>query len=224
MDVFIYSLTDPRTGEIRYVGKAMDVNIRYSRHLQTRDKSHKTNWIKSLLKLGLKPEMEILESFYCSDDNDWQESERWWISYLRFIGCNLTNMDLGGTNGKKHSAETRAKIGVKHKGKTVVITDSTRAKIGNYHRGKKRSQSTRIKMSAAMAGKPKSESHKARLSEVRKEMWKNPEMKAVWMQGFIKRRNRQREDKGLPPWTPELALAEKRQYLINWRANKAAHS
>jgi len=110
MDVFIYSLTDPRTKEIRYVGKAIDMDKRFYGHMLVhRSNTHKSAWIKSLKRAGLKPEMDILETIHDSDDTDWQESERWWISYLRMIGCALTNQVDGGHGGRRASAETRAK-------------------------------------------------------------------------------------------------------------------
>ena len=49
----IYSLSDPNTGEIRYVGKTYNqLRKRLYSHLnecKTGNKSHKINWIKSLL-------------------------------------------------------------------------------------------------------------------------------------------------------------------------------
>jgi hypothetical protein len=110
MDVFIYSLSDPRTKEIRYVGKAIDADKRFKAHVaNTRTSDKKGAWIKKLKSLGLVPELDILETVRDSDDTDWQECERWWIAYLKMIGCPLTNLESGGIGGKTASQETREK-------------------------------------------------------------------------------------------------------------------
>ncbi len=111
MKVFIYSLSDPRSDEVRYVGKAVDPEKRlYGHTLVFRSNTHKTAWIKSLRKLGLKPKMEILEALDDCSDAEWQESERFWIRYLRFLGCRLTNAVDGGYGGRKASEHTRQKM------------------------------------------------------------------------------------------------------------------
>ncbi len=132
MDVFIYSLTDPKTKEIRYVGKAVDCRRRFDSHLtDNRSSSHKHNWIKSLLSAGLKPELEVLEVIYNSDDRDWQDAERWWISYLRFIGCRLTNLDSGGKSGTMKPLESRIKMSLAKIGKKRApeVIESQRQKM-----------------------------------------------------------------------------------------------
>ena len=47
MNTFIYALIDPRTNEIRYVGKSNMPNIRYKAHIRNRkqNNTHKNNWI-----------------------------------------------------------------------------------------------------------------------------------------------------------------------------------
>ena len=79
--VFIYSLKDPITYQIKYIGKTIDINRRYKEHIQTHRnrKSKKNSWVISLIKNGLEPIMEILEE--CNLDN-WEERETFWISYL----------------------------------------------------------------------------------------------------------------------------------------------
>jgi hypothetical protein len=63
MTTNIYTLTDPRTNEIRYVGKANDVSQRYKAHLNRARKHqiHKSNWIKQLKKEGLKPIIDVID-------------------------------------------------------------------------------------------------------------------------------------------------------------------
>lgn len=162
MTVFIYCLSDPETHEIRYVGKAIDVRARLSSHLGDKKSSHKSHWIKSLLSRGLKPELEILESFFESNDLDWQESERWWISYLRFIGCKLTNYDSGGRSGMRHPPPTIEKIKASaignQRAKGIKRTSEQRKAVSNAQKGVPESKATREKNRLAHLGKKHSES------------------------------------------------------------------
>ncbi len=110
----IYALRDPTTNKIRYVGKTKgSLNRRYNQHVQSRNlksRTHSANWINSLMLLGLRPGIELLEK---CDDNIWQEREIYWISKLLNEGEDLTNISPGGDSGctnYKHSLEARARI------------------------------------------------------------------------------------------------------------------
>ena len=105
--IFIYELSDPRTGEIRYVGKTDNLRRRLACHIADQDKCRKTSWIKGLKALGLNPKIGVLE---LSDKESWQEDEKFWIAYLKFLGFRLTNHDLGGMGAEKFSNETREKM------------------------------------------------------------------------------------------------------------------
>jgi len=93
MNIYIYTLSDPRTNEPRYVGKTNDLSVRMKGHLKDKDRSKKTSWIKSLDNLGLKPNMEVLD--VCTKAT-WSDTEIYWISQLRDWGFNLTNHSKGG--------------------------------------------------------------------------------------------------------------------------------
>lgn len=124
----IYSLSDPETGEIRYVGKTQnELYKRLSGHWKDRRKDYKTHWINSLRKRGLKPIMSVLE--ICTQDN-WEEREKFWIKHLRELGHKLTNWLEGGNSlprGYKHSAETIEKI----------RESSKRQNKGKFQKGRK---------------------------------------------------------------------------------------
>ena len=109
MNVTVYTLSDPETNQVRYVGKTVNVANRFKHHINDRPKNRTGNWIKNLRGRGLKPRMEVLEVVENSDDLDWQDAERFWISYLRFLGCNLTNLDSGGNGGRQKCEETKAR-------------------------------------------------------------------------------------------------------------------
>lgn len=181
--VFIYTLADPRTGIVRYVGKAVNVKKRFQAHLECRKTTKCSSWVKSLQYIGLKPIIEVLEEVD-SPNEEWQESERFWIETLRFIGCPLTNLDSGGNGRKRLSAETRLKISASHRG--IKPNESTRLLMSRNRTGRKLSLAHRQKISKAGMGRqntlrhrlllskrckgvPLSEAHKAKL----KEAWKS---------------------------------------------------
>lgn len=105
----IYTLSDPDSGMIRYVGKTiMSLNRRLSNHLSLqslKDKNHKNYWIKKLIKEDKKPIIELLERVELVN---WEESEIYWISQIKSWGFNLTNSTNGG-NGLILSPEGREK-------------------------------------------------------------------------------------------------------------------
>lgn len=89
----IYALCDPRTGEVRYIGKANDSRKRYDAHMREKRRSYPVYlWRDKLLSIGLKPELKILES-NCAD---WRESERVLIAEYRANGARLLNVADGG--------------------------------------------------------------------------------------------------------------------------------
>lgn len=131
---FIYGLCDPRTGFCRYVGKADDPEVRLYRHrCSDGKKCRRVSWLKSLKSQGLKPEMFVFEEVPIAD---WQQSERFWIEYMRFLGCSLVNSTTGGDGGKKVSDATREKL------RQIALARP------------KPSLETRLKMAAAHTGKP----------------------------------------------------------------------
>lgn len=96
----VYSLTDPRSGEIRYIGKSCKGLKRPIEHVlpsQLKTKSKKNSWVKSLLAAGLAPNILILKS--CVDKHDASLSEIEAIAAANSLGIRITNMTKGGTGG-----------------------------------------------------------------------------------------------------------------------------
>ncbi len=183
----VYILSDPRTDQIRYVGKTTgSLQKRLKQHLSAsslRWKSHKNHWVKELTVLGLRPLIEEAEVFDSQKAMD--EGEKFYISYFKSLGFKLTNSTDGGEGlspGFKHTAETKTKMQASHAGKKKapfsaehkrniaiararqVCTSETRAKMSAAHTGKKHSEDTKAKMSRAALGKKKSENHRVALS------------------------------------------------------------
>lgn len=126
----IYVLIDPRTNEVRYIGKANRVDERYKAHLNRARKhqTYKKNWIESLRKEGLKPIVEVVDVVPI---DEWQFWEIYWISQMKQWGFKLVNYTNGGDGcsfanqtsfkkghkswlGKSHSEETKNKISENH--------------------------------------------------------------------------------------------------------------
>jgi hypothetical protein len=147
--------------------------------------------------------MEILEELFNSDDVDWQEAERFWVAYLRFLGCRLTNLDGGGNSGKQVTEETRAKmsrkklgkkfrLGCRHSAETIAAfriarlgrrhTPEARAKMSATRRGKPTgfhpSLASRAKMRAAKIGKTLSQETRAKIGAAHRGRICTPETRA----------------------------------------------
>lgn len=166
MTVYIYILSDPETGLVRYVGKSITPILRFRSHCCRAGETRRERWIKRLRNRGLKPILEIIEEIPNSDDLDWQESERFWITYLRFLGFSLTNGDNGGNGGRKLTMEAREKISAGLRGRR--LSPDSRAKISMAHRGKTISDETRQKLSRLLSGRKLSPEQVARLVALHK--------------------------------------------------------
>lgn len=92
---YIYILLDPRTGAVRYVGKANTPSKRLSAHLYTKDEYHRSPWIARLRALGLKPTMVVVERV---TQWNWHVRERYWIKHYRAQGAKLLNASGGVVN------------------------------------------------------------------------------------------------------------------------------
>lgn len=108
MITYIYTLSDPITQEVRYVGKTINPKQRKHNHSNiSRDKgTHKRNWINLLKKQGLKPNFEIIDQV----ENDWKFWEKYWIAQFKSWGFNLCNYTLGG-DGLESANQTSFKKG-----------------------------------------------------------------------------------------------------------------
>lgn len=135
----IYSLIDPRNNQLRYIGKTgQKVEKRYNFHLSKsglKSKTYKNNWIRGLLKEGLKPELFIIDDS-AKNEKQLNELECFYIAYFNSLGCNLTNLTLGGEGnlGRILSLKTRKKISKANIGKKLSL--ETRKKLSKAHKGK----------------------------------------------------------------------------------------
>ncbi len=146
MTTYIYTLQDPISNEIRYVGKTDYLKQRLYAHIiecKTDRKTHKISWIKSLLSRGLKPMISILDEVPI---DEWEYWESFWIQQLRQWGFRLTNISSGGFNNNyKRNVESKEKMRKSKIGCTLSedhkknISDSVKLKAKEnplYNRGK----------------------------------------------------------------------------------------
>lgn len=142
---YIYTLTDPITNKIRYIGKANNIKARLRGHLSCKAKSRKNNWIKSLKNSGFTPIIEVLDEVSLSE---WEFWERHYISLFKSWGFSLTNSTDGGeagpdNTGYKHTAETIEKF------KNKIFTEEHKKNLSISLTGKTISKKTieRLKIS-----------------------------------------------------------------------------
>lgn len=97
MKQYIYTLKDPISKEIRYVGKTKDIKDRLKRHMSDsyliESWTNKNKWLLNLKNKGLNPILEVIDEGNQSNIN---ELEIKWISYYKDLGLDLTNMTNGG--------------------------------------------------------------------------------------------------------------------------------
>lgn len=169
---FIYGLIDPRTKLVRYVGQTSS-GMRRPRHhrapsqLRTK-KTHRSTWIRSLLKLGLDYEVAVLEAF--DGPGPLNDAECWWIAYGLALGWGLTNHTNGGggTRGLVFSPVHRARLSAAHVGRTLteqhrqaiskgnvgrVISAFVRERTAKSNRAREWTDDSREKLSAAKRGR-----------------------------------------------------------------------
>jgi len=134
----IYTLSDPISKQVVYVGASKNPLKRLSGHLceSKQDKTEKHKWIISLFSCGLKPLVHTIDE--CNED-ECDFLEIFYISLFKSWGFNLLNMTIGGKGAggrimgdyqknilsKVHKGNKYA-IGVTHKRKKVsaIINDT----------------------------------------------------------------------------------------------------
>lgn len=95
---YIYTLSNPLTKEVRYVGKSDNPAVRLREHIRKAKYSHthKNHWILSLKENGCLPTIDIIDVVQKKDCGFW---EQYWIDTFKCWGFNLTNVASGGVGG-----------------------------------------------------------------------------------------------------------------------------
>lgn len=102
----IYALTDPETGDVRYVGQARNIHKRYRQHCNLNGcaKLPKNRWAAKLARQGAEPGLKVLE-----ETADLDAREIHWIQLLRSQGAKLMNVAEGGKS-MRHASEAKAQM------------------------------------------------------------------------------------------------------------------
>jgi hypothetical protein len=159
----VYGLFDPRSRELRYIGKSSSGLRRPRNHCKETDlKRHgrtpKTAWIRSLLSLGLRPLVMVL-SEHPSADTLYEEEQRI-IKLFRGKGAALKNLTDGGPGrwGYKLSDESKAKIRkaaiAQQKRSPTRHGKKVREKLRKLQLGRVHSEEHRLNMARAHGAKP----------------------------------------------------------------------
>lgn len=176
----IYGLVDPRTDEVRYIGKSSRGLKRARAHafpsvLNGCNNHHKARWIAGLKDAGLMFGVLVLGEFASATELD--NAERWAIAFAREAGWPLTNILPGGEGGatfagRRHSPETLARMSAVKRGKKKSPEARERMRLAAVERSRRPTEIARIKslnvgrrhartaefcakISAALKGKPK---------------------------------------------------------------------
>jgi group I intron endonuclease len=166
--ISVYGLSDPRAGEIRYVGVTKQkLSHRYSKHLRDQSNNHKAAWVKSLKKNGLVPQLHILE--ICRRDG--KSEEMAWIRKLKSEGHRLVNLTAGGDGCHEwHPNEaTRLRMRLSHLGHKPPPrigfhhTEEVKARISRTMKGRKPPNYAIFIKQALQVGKRHSEETRAKL-------------------------------------------------------------
>lgn len=180
--VVIYGLYDPRTHELRYVGKTNDPSRRLTGHLTSARSAirpnHRISWLRSLLAAGVVPVCGVLE---ICDTTTWVDRERHWIADLRRGGANLLNATDGGEGvpGRVPTEETKAKM----RAQRWRHTPETRALISKKAKARKVSDATvaRLKaMNDARRGTSSAPETCARIAEAKRRTWARWKAETFW--------------------------------------------
>jgi hypothetical protein len=151
--IYFYVLKDPRDMGVKYVGRSVSPKSRYRNHIFSGRKEGKKNkkesWINSLIKIKMKPIMEIIEEFTnytCIEDIQKRETEL--IDEYKIL-FDLKN-ERDRTEGNYFfTEESRKKMSDSQKGNTnkrgKIISEEGRYNCGNARRGKKQSEKEKNK-------------------------------------------------------------------------------
>jgi hypothetical protein len=122
----IYALRDPRTSEIRYIGRTVESSLqrRVNGHLADRLVNHRTKWLAGLKSLDQKP---IIESLMVVSRELATPAECYVIAIYKSLGFRLVNATDGGEGMLNASPETRQKLSAANKGR--IHTPKARANM-----------------------------------------------------------------------------------------------
>ena len=189
----IYTLNEPNTDIVRYVGLTYDLKNRIRQHLKCYKKYRVNSWIKHLKKDGYLPSVKVIEDNIQTLDEA-KKKEIDFIALFKSCGARLTNLTNGGQGSRGYKLTDAQKqvlsikcSGYKHTPEALrkISEASTRTQTGV----KKKPESV-AKTAASLKGKPSwnkgkkwSDEQKKTLSDARKKGIENGTIK-IWNKGL----------------------------------------
>jgi len=197
----IYGFTDPRTRELRYVGRSSTGMLEPRAHIYNARRGRRGcpycyNMLRAIFARGLEPVIEVIETLLDDATDDLlNEREEWWIALGRAWGCRLTNLTDGGggISGYVFTAEQRAKLSAsqqkrlaepeaREKNRAVQRVAQARPDVRSKKSAALRetwsSMERRAKQSAEQCAAWSSHELRARHSVLLREKWASPELRA----------------------------------------------
>lgn len=95
---YIYALRCPLTGDIRYVGKSNNPELRLQKHMSPATNWRKIQWVREVKAEGKRLELVILERVPASN---YRKVEDIWIKFFLEAGCPLVNRIYKGYSNKQ---------------------------------------------------------------------------------------------------------------------------
>jgi len=166
--VMIYGLADPRTSELKYIGRtARQLAQRLNEHICSAKKRYHRNWLEDLKKSGLRPDIFEIEKHETHEEG--LIAEIFWIAYFKSLGCQLTNLAKGGKGsyGYRYTQEQKYKTSEILKG-------------NQYTKGRKRGKEECEKISSSMKKKFQDPIFKAKHLAAQKHGEENGNSKLTW--------------------------------------------
>lgn len=192
----IYGLVDPRSGDVRYIGKSTSGMKRPKyharpQHVAKAPHTHKNRWLQKLLNEGLRPGLRVLEEFEAAADI--ADGECFWIAQGKGLDWPLTNLAKGGVGPLGHvvTPEVRARISAALTGRKMPAEHG--ARVGAFFRGKALSAEHRAKLSAVQKGRSPTPERVARQRASLTGFKQSAETRARMCAGQRKRRAAERE-------------------------------
>lgn len=146
----IYSLIDPITKEIRYIGVTSGyMSSRFSQHkynsLKKNSQTYVAKWFRKVFyEHGKLPIMKLIEE--CKKDQ-WEEREKYWIKFYK----NLTNIREGGKGVVVDRTKTSIERSAEAHKKQIVQLDENWNFIKEWESVKEASKSVRAKTSSSIS-------------------------------------------------------------------------
>jgi len=100
---YVYYLVDPRTKEVKYVGKTKNPMSRFKQHMTKLDKTStpKKRWLQELFAKGMKPKMIIAQEV----NGEGREEEQYHLDRHRDTALNIHNPRKGAPSRSREEIE-----------------------------------------------------------------------------------------------------------------------